>query len=323
MTMGYWSSRTGGARIKVEPTWTFNGEAMRSADEVYHQQLPPIDVTAFSAGFPVQQGQAPLLPHREQREIYADSLFDLSRLLEEVRFEVALAVMLLVDFRVHRDLGEVKVQNAPSRDTGMPMQILAVLMSYAAPPPAPTALLRSLHQPMSGYRYLSRWLAAQLLDSAILRALSCMDRVVAMLHLRAGLAVKKRKDGTLHLPAFTRQDLRVLRSVYEQQSAWGEFKAILDHPVYGLIKRFRDGMVHHRRWPSELHGESQVSYWDAGGLAVDGGGPEQVYQGLRAQDHVALLAATWNEVIGPTVELGGRLLSPPSKGGGRSSAEGG
>ena len=93
-----------GVRIKVEATWTFDGEATRSADEVYHQQLPPIDVTAFSVGFPVQEGQVPLLPHREQREIYADSLFDLSRLLEEVRFEVALAVMLLVDFRVHRDL---------------------------------------------------------------------------------------------------------------------------------------------------------------------------------------------------------------------------
>jgi hypothetical protein len=81
-------------------------------------------------------------------------------------------------------------------------------------------------------------------------------------------------------------------------------------------------MVHYRRWPSELHGESQVSYWDAGGLAVNGGGPEQIYQGLRAQDHVALLAATWNEVIGPTVQLGGRLLSPASEDGRTSAADG-
>jgi hypothetical protein len=56
---------------------------------------------------------------------------------------------------------------------------------------------------------------------------------------------------------------------------------------------------------------------------VTGGGPEQIYQGLRAQDHVTLLAATWNEVIGPTVELGGRLLSPASEDSGTSAADGG
>jgi hypothetical protein len=167
------------------------------------------------------------------------------------------------------------------------MQILAVLMAYAAEPPSPTALLRSLHQRMSGHRYLSRWLAAQLLDSAILRALSCMDRIVTMLHLRAGLAVEKRRDGTHHLPSFTKQGLRVLRASYDKNPAWNDFTVIFDHPVYELIKRFRDGMVHHRRWPSELHGESRVSYWDAGGLAVDGGGPEQVYEGLVLQPHLA------------------------------------
>jgi hypothetical protein len=149
-----------------------------------------------------------------------------------------------------------------------------------------------------------------------------MDRIVTMLHLRAGLSVKKRRDGTPRLPSFTRQGLGLLRPAYEKQSAWSEFTAILDNPVYELIKRFRDGMVHHRRWPFELHGESRVSYWDAGGLAVDGGGPEQIYEGLRAQDHVAVLVATWNEVIRPTVELGGRLLSPTSEGDRTSDAGG-
>jgi hypothetical protein len=307
---------------RVERSWTFSGEATQSADEVYEQQLPPISVEAFSTGLLVQEGEATLLPHREQREIYADSLFDLSRLLEEIRFEVALATLLLVDFRVHRDMGEVQAPGGPSDHIDMPMQILAVLMTYAAAPPSPTALLRSLHQRISGQRYLSRWLAAQLLDSAILRALSCMDRVVTMLHLRAGLAVDMRKDGTLHLPSFTRQSLRALRPLYGKHSVWSEFMAIFDSPIYGLIKRFRDGMVHHRRWPSELHGESRVSYWDAGGLAVEGGGPNQVFEGLSAQQHVALLIATWNEVIGPTVEIGGRLLSPRSEEGDPSDAEG-
>ncbi len=293
-----------------EPRFTLSTEAVQSSDDVYHGQLEPIDISAFAAGLLDERGKAPLLPSREEREIYADSLFDLSRLLEEVRFEVALAVMLLVDFRVRRDMGEVGIRENPDNNIGMPVQILAVLAPYSMQPPSPTDLLRSPHQPISGYRHLSRWFAAQLLDSAILRTLSCMDRVVTMLHLRAGLAVKKRSDGTLLLPSFTRQDLRALRPAYERHGSWKDFRAIIDNPIYGLIKRFRDGMVHHRRWPSELHGETKVAYWDVGGPVEGRPGPDQTYVGLSAQDHVALLLATWKEVVGPTVQLGGWLLAP-------------
>jgi hypothetical protein len=102
------------SRDKVQPTWTFIGEAVQSADDVYYQKLPAISVEAFSVGVLAQQGEANPLPHREQREIYADSLFDLSRLLEEIRFEVALAVMLLVDFRVHRDRAKWKLRMRPT-----------------------------------------------------------------------------------------------------------------------------------------------------------------------------------------------------------------
>lgn len=56
---------------------------------------------------------------------------------------------------------------------------------------------------------------------------------------------------------------------------------------------------------------------------MDGGGLERIYEGLRAQDHLALLVATWNEVIGPMVELGGRLLSSTSEGGRTSDVDGG
>ncbi len=56
--------------------------------------------SGFAEGMLVEHGQAPLLPERELRELYADSLFDLHHLLEEIRFEVAFAVMLLVDSRI-------------------------------------------------------------------------------------------------------------------------------------------------------------------------------------------------------------------------------
>jgi hypothetical protein len=73
--------------------------ARSAADRVYLNDLQPIELSAFSEGLLAERGQPPLLPGREEREIYSDTLHDLHRLLEEVRFEIGLAVMLLVDSR--------------------------------------------------------------------------------------------------------------------------------------------------------------------------------------------------------------------------------
>ena len=228
-----------------------------------------------------------------------------------MRFETALAVMILVDFRVGRDRGEVEPFN---EDPGvanvvMPVEMLAALASYTRPPPSPTALLRSPHEQISGSRHLSRWYAAQLLDGAVLRALSCLDRVITILHLRALLPIEHRKDGTIRLPSFERTEVRRLRPAYAHSPDWEPFRAIADNDIYKLIKRFRDGTVHHRRWPSELHGEKQITYWDSGGPSR-GRGAAPIGDGLSAQDHVALLIATWDQLLRPAIEGGRRLLNP-------------
>jgi hypothetical protein len=161
---------------------------------------------------------------------------------------------------------------------------------------------------MVGGRYLSRWLAGQLLDSAILRALSCMDRVATILHLRAGLPIDKRKDGSLHLPSYNRGELCKLQPHYKERAAWKELNAICDHPIYAFIKRFRDGNVHRRRWPSELHGESRLTYWDGSAPPEVRPSPEEAYDGISAHTHLALLVAAWANVLQPTIDAGGRLL---------------
>jgi hypothetical protein len=188
-----------------------------------------------------------------------------------VRFETALAVMILVDFRLRRDRGEVEPfkEDRSVANVVMPVEILATLAPYMRPPPSPTALLTSPHEQLSGSRHLSRWYAAQLLDGAVLRVLSYLDRVITMLHLRALLPIEVRKDGTIRLPSFERTALRRLRPAYQHSPDWAPFRAIADNAIYKLMKRFRDGTVHHRRWPSELHGEKkQIAYWDSGGRHV-------------------------------------------------------
>jgi hypothetical protein len=289
--------------------WAIEREAREAADEVYYDQLRPIEVSGFGAGLLNTDKSVPFLPEREERDLYADSLFDLHRLLEEVRFETALAVMILVDFRLRRDRGEVEPfkEDRSVANVVMPVEILATLAPYMRPPPSPTALLTSPHEQLSGSRHLSRWYAAQLLDGAVLRALSCLDRVITMLHLRALLPIEHRKDGTIRLPSFERTALRRLRPAYQHSPDWAPFRAIADNAIYKLMKRFRDGTVHHRRWPSELHGEKQITYWDSGGPSR-GLGAAPIGEGLSAQDHAALLLATWDQVLRPAIEGGGRLL---------------
>lgn len=290
------------------PVWSLDTEALDSADSVY-LDFGQLDLTTYSEGLiSAEPGHAPLLPSREERETYSDALHDLHRLLEEIPFQVGFAVMLLVDFRVRRDRNEITVEDRPQRPTMMSAELTAAIANYMRPPPPPSRLTSDLHCTMAGHRQLSRWLAAQLLDSATLRSLSCLDRVATMLHLRAGLAIRKQADGRPRLPSFNRPELRTLESYYESGSAWKPFEGVLDNPIYGLIKQVRDGTVHQRRWPSELHGEPWIAYWDAGAQLGPTRGPLRVDEGLTAADHVALLRGTWAEVVRPVVELGGRLL---------------
>ena len=170
-------------------------------------------------------------------------------------------------------------------------------------------LASALHREISGNRHLSRWVAAQLLDSAMLRALSSLDRVATMLHLRAGLSVSKRKDGTLRLPNFSSETLRAMNATYDRQPAWEELRAIARHELYKFVKIYRDGNVHHRRFPTELHGERTLSYWGAGAPPEAGPQPEKHYLGLTAWQSVALALQTWNLLLRPAIDAGARLVS--------------
>lgn len=292
------------------PFWSLSEHATNTADLIYREELAIISVEGYNYGVLLEPGQEQVVVTRALRELYADSLFDLSRLLEEIRFEVAFATMLTSDFRFRNPLPD------PNPDSALPamalsMEILAVLSSYAAAPPSPSLLAKHLHSPMSGGRHLSRWLAGQLLDSAMLRSLSVLDRVTTLLRIRAGLGIHTRSDGSYRLPSFNKHELKALSATYAANSAWAPLKAVCSGELFQFIKRYRDGAVHQRRWPSELHGESTVTYWDPGAPREDGEPVEYQSQGMSASDHIGLNLATWKLVLRPAVEAGGALISTP------------
>lgn len=194
-------------------------------------------------------------------------------------------------------------------DMTLSTEILAVLSISAPPPPSPSLLASDLHREILGGRHLSRWLAGQLLDSAMVRAISALDRVATMLHVRAGLPVARFKDGTPKLPVFDTEALRSLNSAYQQYPAWEDLRAVTRDDAYKFVRAYRNNNVHQRRWPSELHGEKTLSYWDAGAPNEDGPQPERRYEGLTAVESINLAIGTWNEILRAVIHAGGRLFS--------------
>jgi hypothetical protein len=228
--------------------------------------------------------------------------------------------MLTADYRAHHQQEDQPFEGSNGSDVSPSIEILAVLSSHMSPPPSPSLLTTDLHRAMSGDRHLSRWLAGQLLDGAMLRTLSALDRVATMLHIRAGLKIPTRKDGSPRLPAFGKEELRAIRPAFADHEALQELRELAAHDLYRFVKRYRDGTVHHRRWPSELHGETTLAYWDAGAPKNGTHLPERRHDGLTAAEHVAMALATWNLVFLPAVHAGGRLvaghLSLPKRNGG-------
>jgi hypothetical protein len=75
----------------------------------------------------------------------------------------------------------------------MPEEAKALLERYLREPPDPARLFSSPHESISGHRYLSDWLAGQLLDGALFRSVGVCDRVAIMLWARAGLPIPNRQ----------------------------------------------------------------------------------------------------------------------------------
>lgn len=289
-------------------TWEFAQEALAASDEIYYEKLTPISFEAFTDGILRPAGADPLIASRNGRETYADLLLDLTRLVEEVRFQIALATLLPVDWRVTRDRGAVEPLPQVPFGAVIPNQIMAALANYVRLPPPPSQLLSTPHQIVSANRHLSRWTAAQSLDSAMLRLLAALDRIAGLLFIRTGKEIPKKKDGTLRLPGFNRDTMMELRGAFAHHQDWPAFRQLLQHPIFKVAKRYRDGTIHHRRWPSELHGESELAYWDAGSANAATREPEERHEGLSAQDHLGLLLAAWDLVLQPTALLGGSLM---------------
>lgn len=83
---------------------------------------------------------------------------------------------------------------------------------------------------------------------------------------------------------------------YQEQAAWAKLSALTTNPLFAFVKQERNGIVHDRRSPSELHGERPLIY----GFGTE---REETVGVLDIATHYAFAPAFYNEVLTPAFAL--------------------
>jgi hypothetical protein len=275
----------------------FDQEALRLMHKILGEELAVVDLPeTFAAPLSswakeaFRDGETPKL-----RRVYIDAYLDLFRLLEEMRFELALALLLMLDHGAKIQNGEAPP--FPDQEQVIPAEALALLLRFMREPPRPDQLFSDRLASMSGSRILADWFAAQLIDGVLFRAVAACDRLAIMLWTRARVPLEGKQGRERH-PAFRGFWLDQLVDVYRASEHWPELRGFTDRSEFALAKEIRDGFTHRRRRPSQLHGEMLVTF----------AGDKAVILGMDGQEHLALGFQAYNEIVRPLVRLTGEVL---------------
>lgn len=274
----------------------FHDRALAESADLWHGHLEHISLEGLTG--PLMRREADALPS-DLRDIFAETITDLADLIDEIRFSGALAALLIADHTLQQREAELDDDRAQARENALPVEAMALLRNYFAAMPMPATLFEDPHTPMAGQRVLSRWFAGQLIDSALFRLVAGLDRLAVLLTSAAGKRFAVGKDG-LRYPAFRAGDLEKLKSAYPE-ALWEKVRALTDHPLFKFLMDARNGFTHSRRLYSELHGHYRIVYG-----VPDIAGEERdlsVQEGIDPAMHLAVLLATYNEILRPAIGL--------------------
>ncbi|GAA2750199.1 hypothetical protein [Amnibacterium kyonggiense] len=273
--------------------WDPPREAIEVSTRIFEEELAPPSLEGFMLGIDRSMA-APV-----EGDLYDDALNDLVRLVDEYRFEVATAALYIE--ALGRELALLNETSRTAAHLGISPKAMAFLSSNVSTYTPPHVLLESPETRIPATRLLGGWWAGQLIDSALLRGLSSLDRVATMLALRDGSTLDANR-----LPVFRRDSLKKLRR-WRGQAEWDRLRGLLNHPLFDYVKQYRDGFVHRRREPIELHGE-HVAVW----RGEDG--KSGIYRGMDPGMQLGLAVEFFRLVLSPAVEAAGALIgaiSPP------------
>ena len=239
------SSRVAGESPRGQRGWAPSLEAAQHADTVFVDDLPVLALKDLSNWLVVTPESSPTVEHRE---IFADAIVDLRMLLDEVRFETGLAVAYMAG--LGRELARAVRAICHGRSGSLPKHS----RSWSRFTPRGGHRARSSPFPgkaIPGNRILGPcWFAGQLLDSALVPVpWSPSIAYPSCCGSPQGSRSRGTNRGALQLPSFRHKYLNRLAPTFQQDPAWAQLYGLRGHGFIGLVKPYRDGLVHRRRAP--------------------------------------------------------------------------
>jgi hypothetical protein len=274
--------------------WDMNDELKSTADEFYYAFIIP-NLENFSQ-VALLQNNGKLCMDEEHYEIFQDSFSEIVNLMEESRLLASLAAAYLQDLdESFQRFRESQVQISMSGKVGA---LLAGYIDFNHPP---SMLFSSPQRHISKNRLMGTWFAGTLIDSAIIRQIAIVDRILAILVSVLNLPIERFKDsGELIYPSANPKTLQKLSSHLSSEDS-SKFLDILVNENFKTLKDFRDRFVHRHRVETQLHGDFFYKIRDDS--------PE-LFRGLDSDHHLALTLYAHREVILPLIELSRNYLNP-------------
>lgn len=274
-----------------EEAWVPDQETLDLARDFFDRSFLPPDLEPLIQGITT----GPEAEADPTTTIYDETLVDLVRLLEEFRFGASVGAMYARGVRDQiRPLRESHKQWP--NNVGMSPKVLALLASHSQNTLPPDRLLVDPAATLGGHRVLGGWWAAQLLDSAIIRGISILDRVAILLACIAHRIDQRR------MPAFRVIQLEALSPEFGSDSEWQTLLELARGDLFQFVKGVRDGHVHRMRLPAELHGAFVTSGTDADGR-------HESTLGIDPDLQWALATALFRDVICPALEAAGAMIA--------------
>ena len=267
--------------------WLPSAEALGQADDIFLTQLQEPDLEPLTSWLTTEPARA-----SADRDVFEDAVFDISRLLEEYRYETGVAAAYSIGLKTELDTLADEQLSGPA-SMGIPSSVRALLAPYTAHLPLPSRLFTYPAEPISGFRLLGGWWAGQLYDTALVRGCAALDRLATALYCVEGLKVDRE-----WMPAFKPRHLKRI-TAWNGASDWDALLTLLNDPFFALAKKYRDGFIHQRRGPIQLHGD----------YVVAGDGSTTI--GTTPEIHEAIVVGYYNLILLPACSLVGKLIQTP------------
>lgn len=279
------------------PCWMPSHHALKGAQHILAEDLPAIDLVGLTRWLTLQLQHGSNDNH-ENCKVYADALYDMSRLIDELRFEASLAAVYIIDLREKISPNE-RADGKPPAPFSIPGIALSLLSPRLMDKPLLTQFFSEPAAPLAGHRVLAGWFTAQLIDSALMRSIAALDCIAILLWSAAGRSFERDSEDNLLLPAFCPIDMKFIDSEYGSKPAWPRLYQLTGHSCLQVVRPYNRGFVHRRRMPMQLHGGPEPS-------VIFGG--EDAAPTVSVQDQLTMVVDFYRDVLCVATNLADEIL---------------